>query len=227
MHRGARQQRRVDLERRVLGGGADEGEQARFDMRQEGVLLGLVEAVHLVDEDQRAAARCRAALRGASTASRMSFTPASTADSTMNCASTACASSRASVVLPTPGGPHRIIECTRPDSNAARSGRPGPSRCCWPITSASVCGRRRSASGAPGTGRPPCQRAPGTGAGANSESCASACARLSQPAQRLETAGRSGPLFGMHGCESPTLRQQPGRRGACPPPRTVHTTGRP
>ena len=29
--RGARQQRRVDLERRVLGGGADEGEQARFD----------------------------------------------------------------------------------------------------------------------------------------------------------------------------------------------------
>jgi hypothetical protein len=55
MHRGARQQRRVDLERRVLGGGPDEGEQARFHMRQEGVLLRLVEAVHLVHEQHRGA----------------------------------------------------------------------------------------------------------------------------------------------------------------------------
>jgi hypothetical protein len=54
IHRRARQQGRVDLERRVLGGGADEGEQAAFDMRQKGVLLALVEAVHLVDEHQGA-----------------------------------------------------------------------------------------------------------------------------------------------------------------------------
>ncbi len=56
MHGGARQQRRVDLEGRVLGGRADEGEQPRLDMRQEGVLLRLVEAVHLVDEDDGRAA---------------------------------------------------------------------------------------------------------------------------------------------------------------------------
>ncbi len=29
---------------------------------------------------------------------------------------------RASVVLPTPGGPQRIIECASPDSNATRNG---------------------------------------------------------------------------------------------------------
>ena len=66
----------------------------------------------------------------------------------MNWASKASAISRASVVLPVPGGPQRIIECSRPDSKATRSGLPGPSRCCWPITSSSVFGRSRSASGA-------------------------------------------------------------------------------
>ncbi len=63
-----------------------------------------------------------------STASRMSLTPPSTADMAMNCASNASAIRRASVVLPTPGGPHRIIECSRPDSKATRNGLPGPSR---------------------------------------------------------------------------------------------------
>ena len=85
-----------------------------------------------------------------STASRMSLTPASTADSAMKCAPVARASSRASVVLPTPGGPHRIIDGSRPDSKATRSGRPGASRWRWPTTSSSVCGRSRSASGTPG-----------------------------------------------------------------------------
>ena len=50
-----REQRRVDLERRVLGGGADEDDVARLDPREERVLLGLVEAVDLVDEQNRAA----------------------------------------------------------------------------------------------------------------------------------------------------------------------------
>ena len=44
----------------------------------------------------------------------------------MNSASTAPAISRASVVLPTPGGPHRIIECSRPDSNAIAQRLAGP-----------------------------------------------------------------------------------------------------
>ena len=55
-HPAAREQRRDDLEGRVLGGGADEGDQPAFDVVQEGVLLGLVEAVDLVDEEHRAAA---------------------------------------------------------------------------------------------------------------------------------------------------------------------------
>ena len=60
-HLRAREQRRVDLERRVLGGGADEDEVAGLDAGQEGVLLRLVEAVDLVDEEDRAAARAAAA----------------------------------------------------------------------------------------------------------------------------------------------------------------------
>ena len=43
----------------------------------------------------------------------------------MNSALNASAISRASVVLPTPGGPHRIIECGLPDANATASGLPG------------------------------------------------------------------------------------------------------
>ena len=55
---------------------------------------------------------------------------------------------RASVVLPVPGGPHRITELSRSASTNVRSGRPGPSRCGWPTMSSSVVGRSRSASGA-------------------------------------------------------------------------------
>ena len=50
------QERRVDLEVRVLGRRADEGDRAVLDVRQERVLLGLVEAVDLVDEQDRSAA---------------------------------------------------------------------------------------------------------------------------------------------------------------------------
>ena len=51
----ARQQRRHDRERRVLGRRGDQGHPAVLDRRQQGVLLGLGEAVHLVDEQDRAA----------------------------------------------------------------------------------------------------------------------------------------------------------------------------
>ena len=64
-------------------------------------------------------------LRACSTTARMSLMPASTADSAMNSALAPFATRRASVVLPVPGGPHRIIECGRPDSSARRSGAPG------------------------------------------------------------------------------------------------------
>nr|WP_276602730.1 hypothetical protein [Nannocystis pusilla] len=50
------QQRRVDLEARVLGGRPDQRAHPRLDVRQQDVLLRLVEAVDLVDEQQRPAA---------------------------------------------------------------------------------------------------------------------------------------------------------------------------
>src|SRR5690606_12164666 len=42
VHAAAREQRRVQFERRVLGGRADEDDGAALDVRQEGVLLRLV-----------------------------------------------------------------------------------------------------------------------------------------------------------------------------------------
>src|SRR6202140_850045 len=85
--------------------------------------------------------------RAASTAARMSFTPAMTAESAMNCALEARAMRRASVVLPVPGGPQKISEGSCPVAMLADNGLPGPSRCCWPMNSLTVRGRMRSASG--------------------------------------------------------------------------------
>ena len=57
-------QRRVDLEVGVLGRRPDQGDQAVLDRRQQRVLLGLVEAVDLVEEeDGRAPARLAALAR--------------------------------------------------------------------------------------------------------------------------------------------------------------------
>ena len=55
-HLAARQQRAVQFERRILGGGADQHHGAVLDIGQEAVLLRPVEAVDLVDEEQRALA---------------------------------------------------------------------------------------------------------------------------------------------------------------------------
>ena len=90
----------------------------------------------------RTVARC-------STASRMSFTPAMHRGERMNSASARRAISRASVVLPVPGGPQRISECSCPRSSAWRSGLPGRApaparrtrRAC-----ADACGRRAAAA---------------------------------------------------------------------------------
>ena len=57
---GARQQRADQLEGRVLGRRADEDHRAVLDNGQKGVLLGAVEAVDLVDEEQRALAHLAA-----------------------------------------------------------------------------------------------------------------------------------------------------------------------
>ena len=57
---------------------------------------------------------------------------------------------RATVVLPLPGGPQKIIEPSVGDWSRRVSAPSGPVRCSWPETSASVLGRRRSASGGGG-----------------------------------------------------------------------------
>ena len=51
VHAAARQQRRIELERRIFGRRANEHDDAFLDVRQERILLHLVEAVHLVDEE--------------------------------------------------------------------------------------------------------------------------------------------------------------------------------
>jgi hypothetical protein len=85
--------------------------------------------------------------RASSMAARISFTPESTAEMLWKCAPVVSASMRASEVLPTPGGPHRIIECTTPERIALLSGLSGPSRCSWPKKSSGRRGRMRAASG--------------------------------------------------------------------------------
>ena len=86
--------------------------------------------------------------RADSMTSRTSLTPAVTAESDMNWRFVWVATTRASVVFPVPGGPHRMIDESRSVSISARSGAPGPTRCRWPTMSSSVCGRMRAASGA-------------------------------------------------------------------------------
>src|SRR5471030_637866 len=54
--RGARQQRPGEREERVLGGGSDEHQEPVFYVWEERVLLGAVEAVDLVEEEDRALA---------------------------------------------------------------------------------------------------------------------------------------------------------------------------
>ena len=53
---GAAAKGRIDLEAGVLGSRADERQEAGFDMRQQSVLLGLVEAVNLVEKQDGARA---------------------------------------------------------------------------------------------------------------------------------------------------------------------------
>ena len=54
VHFRAREKRRDDFERRIFGGRADESDVAGFDVGKKSVLLGLVEAMDLVDENDGA-----------------------------------------------------------------------------------------------------------------------------------------------------------------------------
>ena len=63
-HARPRQQRGVEFERGIFRRGADKHDGAVFHHRQKAVLLGAVEAVHLIDEQQRALAALAAQPRG-------------------------------------------------------------------------------------------------------------------------------------------------------------------
>ena len=64
--------------------------------------------------------------------SRTSFTPLVTAlrvkKGAFNCAATILAK----VVLPTPGGPHKMKDEMRPPAIMLRNTAPGPTKCCCP-----------------------------------------------------------------------------------------------
>ena len=118
----SRQQRRVHLEVGVLGRRAGQCDRAVLDVGEESVLLGLVEAMNLVDEQDRPLAVQSKRSSAWAIAARTSATPDETADSAVISAPIASASKRASVVLPVPGGPHRISEARCPRAIDLRSG---------------------------------------------------------------------------------------------------------
>ena len=110
-HLAAGQQRAVDLKGGVLRGGADQNDAALFHKGQKGVLLGLVEAVNLVHKDDACCSPYSAGSpRRCCITARISWMPLVTAEKSMNFAFVRLAMMRASVVLPTPGGPQKIME---------------------------------------------------------------------------------------------------------------------
>ena len=85
--------------------------------------------------------------RAASKTLRSSATPENTADRGTNSKSEAVAKRRAMVVLPQPGGPHRIIDANCLWASIRPSGASGANRWSWPTTSVNVPDRKRSAKG--------------------------------------------------------------------------------
>src|SRR3954453_7022132 len=87
-------------------------------------------------------------LRASSINVRISLIAVLVAEKVTNRARVLLAMIRASVVLPEPGGPQKIIEGMRSLSMAVRRNRPSPRSSSRPTTSSSVRGRRRSGRGA-------------------------------------------------------------------------------
>src|ERR1700733_4378033 len=89
-------------------------------------------------------------MRAASKIFFSSATPVWIAESCTNVSLREAPMRRATVVLPLPGGPQKIIDPSQGAASRRVSAPFGPVRCSWPDTSASVIGRSRSASGAGG-----------------------------------------------------------------------------
>lgn len=101
----ARGQRVVDEEKRVVGRGADEGDRPLLHVRQQNILLRLVEAVNLVNEQDglrpEAARRCLAASRDCRSPATFDKTPLERS----NARRVVRAMTSASEVFPQPAGP--------------------------------------------------------------------------------------------------------------------------
>ena len=163
VHAAAREQRRVHLERRVLGGRADQGHGAPLDVRQERVLLGLVEAVDLVDEEDRARGRgAPGAPRPRRRRPRTSLTPESTAENGTKCAWRARPGARRASSSRCPAAPRGSASGGRPPrwrrAGGARVPADAPARRTR-RGSAAACARRAVPPRA-GSGAPPPRTAP-------------------------------------------------------------------
>ena len=147
--------RAVELERRVLGGRADEDDVARLDVRKEDVLLRAVEAVDLVEEEDRPLAVARAErarlledlahLLHAGRDGRVRQEDARTSATRSAARASSCRR---------PGGPQRMSEGTRSSAIARRRKPLAPTTASGPSTSSSERGRMRSASGVAGANDP-------------------------------------------------------------------------
>ena len=147
-HPRARQQRGVELERRVLGRRADQRDRAVLHDGEKEILLGAVEAVDLVDEEQRRPAPSARRARASSKIFFRSATPEKIAET---CTKASC------VRLPADeprdrrlAGAGRTPEDHR--AEALPADEPGqravrPDQMLLPRDLAEGCGRSRSASG--------------------------------------------------------------------------------
>ena len=106
----ARRERRVDLEVRVLGGRPDQGHEPLLDRGQQRVLLRLVEAVDLVQEEDRRLAGRAAPLLGPRDHRPDLGTAGVDRRASSNAPRQAVAMIRARVVFPEPGGPWKTAE---------------------------------------------------------------------------------------------------------------------
>ena len=121
----------VDLEGGVFRGGADEADGAAFDVGRKASCWALLK--RWISSTKRMVREPRWEAFSASTMTCLiSFMPERTAENSMKVAWVRRAMILARVVLPTPGGPQKIMEAGSSFSMARRRGLPGPRRCCWP-----------------------------------------------------------------------------------------------
>lgn len=145
-HFAAGEQSAVDFKRGIFGSGTDEDNAAFFHKGQKSILLRLVEAVNFVYKNNGFFAE--STIFFCLLHDLADFLDAAGDGRKIDeCGFGLPAMMRASVVLPTPGGPQKIMEEMRSFSISRRSTLPSPNRCCWPTNSSSVRGRRRAASG--------------------------------------------------------------------------------